>query len=95
MSKTHQPYIAECSFCGDGLLRFFRCSECDGFAAVCDECELMWSDIAAVGEDHEIESDSTYPVCPHCEAEKPDWESPDPDAITHAGLDDSIAGTSP
>ena len=77
MSAEERPYIDSCSFCGDGLLRFLRCKNCETVVVLCDECELMWSDVKAVSEDANLSSDSGYPRCPHCghdEAEF-DWLS--------------------
>ena len=47
------PHIARCGFCEQGLLRFMRCHSCTTVVAVCDECELVWLDIAAVKDDPE------------------------------------------
>lgn len=67
MSKPiKRPYIDCCSFCGNGLLRFLRCKTCDQVVVLCDECELMWSDVKAVSEDANLSSDSGYPRCPYC-----------------------------
>ena len=66
MSAEEHPFIGSCSFCGDGLLRFLQCGTCEQVVALCDECELMWSDIAGVSHDANLSSDSSYPRCPHC-----------------------------
>ena len=66
MSTKERPYIAHCSFCGDGMLRFVKCDTCDEVVALCDECELMWADVAAVSDDANLSSDSSFPRCPHC-----------------------------
>ena len=66
MSREVNPYIETCSFCGNGLLRFRRCQTCDSIVALCDECELMWSDIEGVFQDSNLSSDSLWPQCPSC-----------------------------
>ena len=89
-----QTYIAECSFCGNGLLRFIQCQDCQEIAAMCDECELMWSDIAAVSADPESESASAFPACPNCETELAEWDQPSATAISEADLAVYVAGMS-
>lgn len=66
MSEEMRPYIESCSFCGDGLLRFYRCTSCDEIVALCDECELMWQDIEGLSDDPNLSSDTSYPQCPSC-----------------------------
>ena len=66
MSDEERPYIESCGFCGNGLLRFYRCRTCDTIVALCDECELMWHDIALVSQDPNLSSDTSYPQCPSC-----------------------------
>ena len=41
MTQQESPYIAQCSFCREGLLRFMRCRQCDAVVAICDQCELI------------------------------------------------------
>lgn len=66
MSDRERPFIGSCGFCGDGLLRFVQCETCDEVVALCDECELMWSDIPGLADDANLSSDSSFPRCPHC-----------------------------
>ena len=66
MTKELRPYIEACSFCGNGLLRFRRCMNCNEVVALCDECELMWSDVEGVADDPNLSSESTWPTCPSC-----------------------------
>ncbi len=94
MSPEENPYIAHCSFCGDGLLRFTRCSECDEIVAICDECELMWEDVEQVSEDANCSSDSTFPRCPACGATDSTWATPTLDEIEESGLDQFMMGES-
>lgn len=66
MSANERPFLGNCSFCGDGLLRFLQCETCEQVVVLCDECELMWADVQAVSDDANLSSDSNYPTCPYC-----------------------------
>lgn len=66
MSAEERPFIGSCGFCSDGLLRFLQCDTCENVVALCDECELMWSDIPGVSDDANLSSDTSYPNCPSC-----------------------------
>lgn len=68
------PYVARCAVCEDGLLRLFVCCECGAVVAICDECELIWQDLAAVSRDPASPSDSAFPACPACDAPKAHWQ---------------------
>ena len=39
MSTDETPYICECEFCEQGLLRFRSCPECEAICAVCEEIQ--------------------------------------------------------
>ena len=67
------PHIARCGFCEQGLLRFMRCHSCTTVVAVCDECELVWLDIAAVKDDPQTRSSSAFPKCPACHSKHAYW----------------------
>ena len=61
MNKKEWPYIVECSFCGNGLLRPTRCGTCHQTVAICDECELIWTSIEGVFADPKVKSDGCIP----------------------------------
>ena len=61
MTTEERPYIDNCTFCGNGLLRFYRCGSRDKIVALCDECELMWEDIVELSRDPNLSSDSCFP----------------------------------
>jgi hypothetical protein len=67
------PYIARCGFCEQGLLRFMRCHSCTTVVGVCEECELVWLDIAAVKDDPKTRSSSAFPKCPACHSKHAYW----------------------
>ncbi len=50
-----------------------RCHSCTTVVAVCDECELVWLDIAAVKEDPQRRSSAAFPKCPACHSKQPYW----------------------
>ena len=62
MKQKETPYIAHCSFCKQGLLRFMRCRECDAVIAICDECELTWRNIASVHSNPRCPSSGSFPA---------------------------------
>lgn len=84
------PYVAECAVCGNGLLRLMECTECGTIAAVCDECELLWTEIADVYEDPSIEADGAYPRCPTCDVRKSRWKRLSIDKIQEYELDEFV-----
>ena len=94
MRDEEKPYIGECSFCGNGLLRFYRCHTCDRIVALCDECELMWENIEQVSRDPELPSDSAYPQCPACGDGQATWSIASVEDIEDAGLEKCLAGDS-
>lgn len=94
MSNEERPYIESCGFCGDGLLRFHRCTSCDQIVALCDECELMWQDIAALSEDPALPSDTAFPQCPACGYEDAEFAKVTMGEIEEQKLDQFSAGES-
>ncbi len=94
MHKEERPYITSCSFCGDGLARFSRCSNCDEIVAVCDECELMWENIEQLSHDPNCASDSNYPQCPSCGERQARWTTPSMEEIEENGLAEYFEGES-
>ena len=68
MSTDEIPYICECGFCEEGLLRFRSCPECEAICAVCDECELVWEDIAEVSVSRALINRYKHNLKAYCEA---------------------------
>ena len=93
--RKQASYVARCAVCEDGLLRLFRCCECGTVVAMCDECELIWQDLAAVSSDPTSPSDSAFPACPECERAKAQWQKLTAEEIQHEHLNVYIAGRSP
>ncbi len=60
---------ALCIFCGDGQLIGWRCASCDSVVALCDECELIWSNPRSLLRDASRLSDGNFPVCPICKGD--------------------------
>jgi hypothetical protein len=73
MNQENCLYIVRCGFCEQGLLRFMRCHSCTTVVAVCQECELVWLDIAAVKADPQTPSSAAFPICPACRSPQPYW----------------------
>ena len=94
MSVEERPYICECSFCGNGLLRFLRCKCCQDVVALCDECELMWDDVVAVSEDANLSSGSSYPTCPYCGETKAEFQWLSLQDVRESGLEGYVGGES-
>ena len=94
MSNEERPYIERCGFCGDGLLRFHRCSTCDEIIALCDECGLMWEDIEALSSDPNLPSDSSSPMCPSCGEREAEFGRVTVEEIDEKHLDRFSAGES-
>ena len=94
MTKQPLPYVTQCQFCGDGLLRFMQCDNCQSAAAVCDECELVWEDIAAVSASPRCQASTAFPHCPHCQEPKATWSTLDGEAVEAATLSNYIGGIS-
>jgi hypothetical protein len=82
-----RPYIAQCQFCGNGLLRFWnRGGE---IIALCDECELFWEDVEAVAADRDTKAAGTYDEDFEVEA---DFREATAEEIEEAGLTTCIGG---
>lgn len=94
MSKEERPYIRHCDFCEQGMLRFMRCRDCDSVSAICDECELTWSDIAEVSAQASAKSAGSFPACPNCGAQTADWDKLDSREVRKAKLEDYVSGQS-
>ena len=91
MPEQDLPYLRSCPVCGDGLLRLYRCGRCDAVVAMCDECELIWSDVAEVRRTAKPKSDAAFPACPACEAKRVKWFRLRREEIRDAGLERCLA----
>lgn len=85
MNEQESPYVCHCGFCEQGLLRLMRCQHCGIVAAVCDECELVWVDLALVSAEPTSPSSSSFPACPACKTER-EWQRLTEAAIADADL---------
>ena len=91
MPDQDLPYVRSCPVCGDGLLRLYRCGRCDAVVAMCDECELIWRDVAEVRRTAMPKSDAAFPACPACEAKRVKWFRLRLEEIRDAGLERYLA----
>ncbi len=94
MKQQASPYIAQCSFCNQGLLRFMRCRECDAVVAVCDQCELLWRNLAAVHSNPRCPASGTYPACPACGNAEARWSRLTRLKVDEASLNQYVGGES-
>ena len=92
MDRDVWPYLGTCGFCHSGLLRFLCCEECDTIVVVCDECELLWSDIPAVFANRQQPSTGSYPTCPSSGSASTSWQRLKLTAVRRAGLGQYVAG---
>ena len=67
-------------------MQLMRCQECQAVVAICDECELAWSDISATHADPHVAAVGAFPKCPHCSTVR-EWTVLDKDAVRQAELD--------
>lgn len=93
-SLPGEPYVQACGFCHDGLVRLYFCRECFSVAAICDECELLWSDIEQIAADPCAPTDDAFPRCPACNATEAGWRRLTREEIVTRGLARFIAGLS-
>ena len=91
MSEQQLPYLRSCPVCGDGQLRLYRCGRCDAVVAMCDECELIWRDVAEASRSAKPKSDAAFPACPACDAQRVKWFRLDKAEIREAGLEAYMA----
>jgi hypothetical protein len=94
MNRKKIPYVARCAFCEQGLLRLLQCQNCQAVAAICDECELVWDDVAAVSADPQTRSAAAFPRCPACRTKDATWSRLNKTQIKRAGLNSYLAGES-
>ena len=91
MPAKELPYLRSCPFCGDGLLRLYRCGRCNAVVAICDECELIWRDVAAASRRAKPKSDAAFPACPACDTKRVKWFRLNKAEIHEAGLETHLA----
>jgi hypothetical protein len=94
MANRSVPYIGRCGFCDQGLLRFLRCRDCQAIVACCDECELMWSDIAEVSRNPHQDASGAFPTCPSCGTSSSVWDKPTLRQLRDANVEHYIGGRS-
>lgn len=91
MTQKELPYVNQCAFCTNGLLHLRRCVTCQSVVAMCDECELIWRDVAAVSRNADQPSDGAFPGCPACGQDPATWVKLYPHEIRADRLDTYLA----
>lgn len=89
-SRIQRPHIGLCPFCEQGHLGIAGCGFCHFVVAICDECELVWSNARVVAEDPRTRSSAAYPLCPHCQTANASWYWLSAEQIQQAGLQDCV-----
>jgi hypothetical protein len=91
---SESPFVARCGWCGQGLVRLYRCDECAAVSAICDECERIWRDPSVVHADPHARSDGAHPNCPHCPNGNVTWTRLSSADVREHGLEDLVIGRS-
>jgi hypothetical protein len=94
MSEQKFPYLDQCRFCGQGLLRFWQCGTCGAWLVMCDECELVWADVPTVAGDPTGPADAAYPYCPVCGGVGEQWILANDAAVQAGGWGPYVRGWS-
>jgi len=94
MSDDQTPHAGQCGFCEHGLLRFRQCPACYTISLVCDECELLWTDMAAVSSDPQTPAAGSFPMCPSCGSANEMWLEVSPEELRSHGLQSFCKGHS-
>jgi hypothetical protein len=72
-------------------LRPYRCGGCGAVVAICDECELIWRDIAELSRSAKPKSDAAFPACPACHTRRVKWSRLSREEIREAELENYLA----
>lgn len=92
-TPPNDAHAGLCPFCGQGLLRFWKCANCASIILLCDECELVWRDLDEVAEFGDpSHHQATYPECPNCLNPLVDGHRATDAEIAVAGLGSQVAG---
>ncbi|SFI55998.1 hypothetical protein [Planctomicrobium piriforme] len=87
MSSSTHPHLGPCPICEQGQIRAARCPDCQGWVALCDECEAIWSDPRQFKT---TKPTAQHPTCPHCGTTVEKWKFPNEQQLVRYGLEDMI-----
>ncbi|HWL10042.1 MAG TPA: hypothetical protein VNQ76_16675 [Planctomicrobium sp.] len=87
-NSSQKIHFGPCPLCEQGHILPARCSECDSWVVLCDECEAIWADPRTF----QTEKPATqHPTCPHCRKEVERWKFPNEKQLQRYGIDNLIA----
>lgn len=92
--SNETPYVARCGWCEQGLVRLYRCDECEAISAICDECERIWSNPETIHADPNARANGAHPNCPMCPCGDVTWTLLTDADITENGFEKLVAGRS-
>ena len=90
--RMRTGYVCECQVCGNGLIRFWLYR--GTVVGLCDECELVWSDVGALSANPSARAAGSYPGGPDREGKERDWKPATHRDVERARLDGMVAGYS-
>jgi hypothetical protein len=59
---------------------------------MCDECELIWTNLAEIFSNPRTPADAAFPACPACKHEQAAWTTLSAEEIQEAGLGGYLGG---
>ncbi len=90
--QMRKAYICECRVCGNGLVRFWNYR--DNVVGLCDECELVWGDVAVLANKPTTKAGGSFPGGPDRKGAEDDWKRATRRDVERADLDEFVAGYS-
>lgn len=87
-----KAYICGCAVCGNGLVRFWMYRE--AIVGLCDECELVWDDLARLQKQPKSRPAGSFPTGPDRDGGEADWKPARRWEVEKCGLEGLVAGYS-
>ena len=90
--RMRTGYVCECGVCGNGLVRYWMYRGC--VVGMCDDCELVWSDLAALAKKNTTKAEGSFPGGPDEKGKEGDWKLATHRDVDRADFDGTVAGYS-
>lgn len=90
--QMRKGYVCECAVCGNGLVRFFVYR--GAVVGLCDECELVWTDLERLKARPKSRPAGSFPTGPDREGGREDWRPATRREVEKCGMDGLVAGYS-
>jgi len=90
--QMRKGYVCECRVCGNGLVRFWTYR--DEVVGLCDECELVWSDVGQLFKDRKSKAAGSFPSGADRKGKESDWGRATRREVERAGLGECVEGYS-